>query len=206
MKLKASIMTCVVAGSVFLPSCAYMQTHKNIEESFRTHQGYTLQPELKLYKAGQKYYLAVGEQELRKHYPVIHDSVFMKQSNAPTYEIVSGGSQKMYREISAGTAQVLQRNDGYAELQTLSDELMQAGTPWLRQLPAGAAPCRIAAEIQGSEVTTSTGTVTETSPAAATILSTIDQVCIDWPGTVLYNVAIPVMAPFVFFYEFLNEQ
>ena len=38
------------------------------------------------------------------------------------------------------------------------------------------------------------------------ILSTLDEVIIDWPGTILYNLAIPVMAPFVFFHEFLDEK
>ena len=199
-------MTCIMAGTVFLPSCAYLQTHKNVEESYRTHQGYTMHPEIDLYQSGNQYYLGVTKQELRMHFPAINDSVFMTGRNNPTFEPTGEGGGKMYRQISNGTATVLQRTDGYAEMQTLSDELLSSTGNWLDKLPANAVKCGVKAEIQGESVTTTTGTSSETIPVSGQILSAIDQVVIDWPGTVLYNIAIPFMAPFVFFSEFLNEQ
>ncbi len=206
MTSRAFLRTCLLTGSVFLSSCAYMQTHKNIEESFSQHAGYQLSPDFQLFKAGKSYYLTIDRMSLKKTYPVIHDSIFLKDNNAPSLEPIAGTSATAYKEISAGTATVLQQNSGYADLSVLKDELNSSDTPWLDALPAGAVNCRIRAEIVGQAITWTDENASATTPTAIKILSTFDQLCIDWPGTVLYNVAIPVMAPFVFFHEFLNEH
>ena len=112
----------------------------------------------------------------------------------------------MYRQISSGTATVLQRTDGYAELNILCDELQNSSAPWIESLPTGAQSCSIKAEIVGSSITWPERNSATEAPLAIRALSTIDQVLVDWPGTILYNIAIPIMAPFVFFHEFLYEQ
>ena len=206
MTMTALVRTCLLAGTVFLSSCAYMQTHKNIEESSREHTGYTLNKEFELYRAGGKYYLAAEQKQLRVHYPVIHDSIFLSGNNAPEYRAINNETSKVYHEISAGTAMVLQRPDGYADMQVVSDELKDNSTPWLQALPGGASKCSIKAEIAGDTTTwPQPGSFTET-PISIQALSMADRILIDWPGTLLYNISIPVMAPFVFFHEFLNEQ
>ena len=108
--------------------------------------------------------------------------------------------------VSNGTAVVLQKNDGYADLSVLSEEMKSTDGAWLDTLPAGARRCTIQAEIAGQPTTWLSTASGNDTPIYASALGTLDQVIIDWPGTVLYNVAIPVMAPFVFFYEFLNEE
>ena len=206
MTIKHLMKTGLFTGAVFLSSCAYMQTHKNIEENHREHTGYHLGIDFQLYRAEGIYYLGVEKQQLRIHYPVIYDSIFLTDHNEPEFIRINNESTRVYRQISTGTATVLQRTDGYAELRVLCDELQNSATPWIESLPAGAQPCGIKAEIVGSSITwPEEGSATE-APLVIRTLSTVDQVLIDWPGTLLYNIAIPVMAPFVFFHEFLNEQ
>lgn len=206
MTSRAFLRTSLLTGSVFLSSCAYMQTHKNIEESFIQHDGYQLSPDFQLFKAGKSYYLSIDKMSLKKTYPVIHDSIFLKDDNAPSLEPIAGTSATVYKEISAGTATVLQQNNGYGDLSVLKDELNSSNTPWLDDRPAGAETCRIQAEIVGQTVTWTDKNSSTDLSTGIKILSTFDQVFIDWPGTLLYNVAIPVMAPFVYFHEFLNED
>lgn len=206
MTIGACIRSCILAGSALLSSCAYMQTHKNIEESYRQSTGYAITPSLELYKAGNEYYLAVEKMSVRMRYPVIHDSIFLTGSNEPVLERTNPDTQIVYRHISRGTALVLQAGDGYADLTTLSDELRNDGEPWLTSLPAGASRCHTKAEIAGKGITWKEEDESVSPPLSVCMLSTVDRVFIDWPGTILYNAAIPVMAPFVFFHEFLNDN
>lgn len=201
-----SLKSFLLVGSVFLSSCAYMQTHKNIQENYQEHTGYRLTPQLELYRAGGHYYLAAEKQQLRLHYPVIHDSIFLSGNNEPTLEKVNSDTVKVYRRISDGTAQVLQLQDGYATLPVLSDEIKNSSSPWLPALPAGAHRCTTQATVEGNPETWKEGEATREAPFSIRLLSKADQVLVDWPGTILYNVAIPIMAPFVFFHEFLNDK
>lgn len=206
MTTRSLIRTSLLTGSLLLSSCAYMQTHKNVEESFQQHIGYELSPNLELYRAGNNYFLAAEKKTLQRHYPAIHDSIFFTDNNEPTYE-ESGDKpgQAVYKPISYGTAAVLQSSNGYAALDVLSDELKSSDTPWVDQLSSQARRCDIKAEIVGQPITWLDATTSE-APLAAKVLSKLDEIVIDWPGTVLYNVAIPVMAPFVFFHQFLTED
>lgn len=203
---KHFLRTCLLTGSVLLSSCAYMQSHKNIEAAYQQHTGYTLSPDFELYRAGDTYYLGVTVNQLRKHFPIIHDSIFLKDKNEPELEIISTTAEKRYRPISRGTALVLQQNKGYADLTVLSDELKNTNSPWISELPPQARLCHTKAEIAGSGTTWIEDEGTHDTPAIIQVTSLLDQVFIDWPGTILYNAAIPVMAPFVFFYEFLNDN
>ena len=200
------ISTGLLTSCVFLSSCAYMQTHKNIEEYFTPRTGYHINQELELYQAGDHYYLAVDKQTLRVKYPAIHDSIFLKDDNEPEFISLQPDAPKVYMSVSKGTALVLQKNDGYADLSVLSEEMKNTDGAWLDTLPAGARRCTIQAEIAGQPTTWLSTASGNDTPIYASALGTLDRVIIDWPGTVLYNVAIPVMAPFVFFYEFLNEE
>lgn len=196
----------LVAVMAFLSSCAYMQTHKNIEEIGRQHTGYHLAAPLKLYRAGGQYYLAAEQQQLRIHYPIVHDSIFLNENNAPTYTSTGGKDTTVYFPISRGTGEVMQRQDDYVELETLKGELLDNAATCSATLPGAATECRIQAAVQGDSTTWITPEASTAPGIGTTILSTLDQVVIDWPGTVLYNAAIPFMAPFVFFHQFLTEE
>ena len=195
-----------VAVMAFLSSCAYMQTHKNIEEAGRQHTGYHLTNPLKLYRAGGQYYLAAEQQQLRIHYPIVHDSIFLNENNDPTFTSTSSGNPMVYFPISRGTGEVMLRQDGYVELNTLKGELQDSGATCSTTLPGGATECRIQATVQGDSATWINPEASTSPGIGTTILSTLDQVVIDWPGTVLYNAAIPFMTPFVFFHQFLTEE
>ena len=197
----------LIAAMACLSSCAYIQTHKNIEEAGRQHAGYHLNSPLKLYKGGGQYYLQAEQQQLRIHYPAIHDSIFLNQNNALTLTRTSGETSNVYFPISKGTGEVMQLQNGYVELETLKDELLDGQINSISSLPAGAHECTIRSTVQGEPVTWLAPAASEPGTNTGTaILSTLDKVLVDWPGTVLYNLAIPVMAPFVFFHQFLNEE
>lgn len=197
---------CLLAALAGLSSCAYMQSHKNIIEAGRQHKGYHLESPLKLYRAGGQYYLAAEQQDMQIHYPTIHDSIFLKGENSPTLSPRGTQSETIYFPLAAGTGEVMQRQDGFVELDTLRSELEASRSLCTSQLPAGAVECTIRADVQGSSVTWLNPAESTPAGTGHVLLGTLDRVLIDWPGTVLYNISIPVMAPFVFFHQFLNEE
>lgn len=193
-----------------LPSCAYMQTHKNVEEWGCHYEGGKLQKgDLALYAKEGRWYLSAPKAKFGKRYPIIHDSVFRKGDNEPWHEMIEGSEGGMaYFPISAGTASVLQRADGYADLSLLASEITSRQQEPLFHLP-GASRYPIRAEINatGKGYANLVGKRTpETPPAINKALSAVDFIAIDIPGTLAYNVAIPFMAPFVFFYEFFSND
>lgn len=198
----STLFICAIA----LSSCAYMQTHKNIEESARVMPGYHLASHVSLYKAGGNYYLELDTQKLRKHYPTIYDSILLKQNNAPWFTKAGQGDTKVYCPISEGTATVLQRKDGYSELSVLKAEVETSRKQWTDSLPEGARRCNISAELTGNAETWADEAAAPAVPVGMKVAGTLEQVVVDWPGTVLYNAAIPFMAPFVFFHQFLTEE
>lgn len=206
MMINSLLKTSLLTGCVLLSSCAYMQTHKNVEEFFTEQTAYHINHGLQLYRAGEDYYLAVEKQEVRVRYPIVYDSIFLKNDNDPSLDKVNQQTEMVYARISAGTAQVLQRKDGYAELSVLSIELQDTGQPFITSLPAGARLCKTQAEISGVPITWQNKDEIARPPLAARALGAIDRVVIDWPGTILYNASIPLLAPFVFFYDFFTEQ
>lgn len=206
MTFRSITSSLLLFSCIQLTSCAYMQTHKNIVEADTIRTGYELTTDIGLYRAGENYYVAISRQQLRKEYPIIHDSIFLTGNNTPTWHKVEDGETTVYYPVSAGTATVLQRQDGYASLHVLADELKNNSNFSLTSLPTGASRCTVKAEITGSDTIWEGNEPPTPCSTMTRIISTVDQVCIDWPGTIAYNVAIPVMAPFVFFHQFLNEN
>lgn len=202
-------VSCLVLAALALSSCAYVQTHKNVVEAFHTHHGYRVEQPLRLYSTGNAWYLAVQPEKLRLHYPVLHDSIFLDKVNSPEYRTIGqGGAPRFYR-VSAGTAHVLQRSDGYYTLASLVEEMRSINTEPVEKLPAGASPKPILAHMeieQGINVPSISARTPEKTPLAAKILGGLDFVLVDAPLTLAYNIAIPVMAPFVFFHDFLKED
>ncbi len=186
-----------------LSCCAYTQVHKNVEEQGRIFKGHQFAETSMVYHAGGQWFLAAAPAEFRLHHPTVHDSVFQGQTETEMRLVGTVGSALAYHPVSAGTAKVLMREDGYAELQTLADELKTYPGSWRSELP-GARAYPIRAQVVGKPVAI-TSTATPEHPTLGTrVLSSLVFVGVDVPGTVLYNVAIPFAAPFVFFGEFIS--
>lgn len=196
-----------------LSSCAYVQTHKNVEERFMQRAGDELASPLQLAKVGGTWYLCAEPSEagLVLQHPVIHDEVFFNEGNEPVLKAkVPGQGRGLFSAwpISEGTATVLMRADGYATLDMLSDEMKRHSSGRLERLPKHAVRYPIRAEIVGTEKSI----YLPSSPAQHKMewyekaLVQSDRVFVDWPLTLGYNCAIPFMAPVVFFYRFLNEE
>lgn len=205
-----------VLSLLSLSSCAYMQTHKCLEENFCRYSGYELESPLYLTMYKGQPYLVAEKTALHKSYPIVHDTIFFTDNNEPVYEKMPNGTPvRVMHRISAGTATVLQRGDGYADWETLCDELRSTPGDWV-PLPAGQGrlpvlamidtkPCR-AGEQHCRTIVEKADEENRRLPVGVRVLSAVDRCLIDWPGTVLYNVSIPVMAPFVFFRDFLSGE
>jgi len=193
-----------------LPSCAYMQTHKNVAEMGCYYEGGQLQKDsLGLFSQDGQWYLSASAAQFKKSYPLVYDSVFKRGDNAPKSKLIDGtASGSVFFPISAGTATVLQRKDGYARLSSLAAEIDSLqGVPCF-SLPRGVRhPILAEIDVQGND---SANVIRERRPettlALNKVLSAVDFVVVDIPGTLAYNVAIPFMAPFVFFYEFISKD
>lgn len=204
-----SFVTIILCSASLLNSCAYMQTHKNMEESFCSYQGYELATPLKLVQQGGTWYLAAHPVELKKHYPAVYDAILFTENNQPEMSINSRSDTWYLHRISGGTAMVLQRADGYASMTTLCDEIRQEGGAWI-PMQKGASVYPIKASLDHAEAAQERLVVQEDSRKPQTlstgiqVLSWANRILVDYPGTVLYNVAIPFMTPVQFFREFLQ--
>ena len=205
---KTTLLLLPVLGAAVLSSCAYMQTHKNIEEIGRSYKGIELKADnMSLHHKSGQWYISAPEGSYKKSYPLIHDEIFIKDDNAPTYTLLGTTGGRVYYPISAGTATCLQLSDGYAQTNALVTETLSSGKEPITDLK-GASTRTIRAEIADSKHPAMLiGSPTpEHVGIAQQIGSTVDMCTLDLAGTVLYNVAIPVMAPFRFFWEFCNED
>lgn len=201
-------MICMVIGTG-MSSCAYMQTHKNVIESTRVHHGFILEKPTHVYKQAGNWYLKVKGVQLEKQYPTIHDDVFQDGNNEPQYVISPRYNPGYYYiKLSAGTANVLQRQDGYATLETLKEEMaahyknrILADSTQMAAYPIRAeiAPCTKPMIYCGS-------TFQGERSLGNKVLTNTALIFVDTPGTLIYNLAIPIMAPVYFFTEFFKED
>ncbi len=196
----------LLAAATLLPSCAYMQTNKNVREMGRSYQGYKLTRPQHIYRSGNTWYVAATPATYRLSHDIMHDNVFRK-TNDPTMELQSEEATTIaYHAISADTAAILLREDGYAEGTTIAREIMASSTPWLDALPHASAHA-VKAQLAGEADTAITYSPQPAEvPFSYRVLSGLDFLLVDIPGTTIYNVAVPFIAPFVFFREFLSEQ
>ncbi len=203
-----------VLSVVLFPSCAYMQSNKNITEAGVQYEGCSLNAtELGLYNKGAQWYIKANAQQYSKHYPLFHDTMLLTDNNAPHFK-KSGHAEPVacYLPISAGTAATLRMTNGYANVIDLQDEicrlLPERPIRYAQELRGGVSH-RIAAHIEQADAeepaVLTFKQVNKPSPVRRA-LATADFILLDIPGTLAYNVAIPVMAPFVFFSEFLSED
>lgn len=201
---------------VGLSSCAYVQTHENVRECFIKRQGDELQDAtpLKLGKVGDSWYVCTRACTggVTKKYPMVHDEILFDRDNEPQLQAGQGIATKPHPTawpISSGTAMVLMREDGYATLDTLADEMIRNRAGRLNSLPRGMQFYPVKAQIAGTEKAAYLLTNGEAEPElnlAQQAVVQADRVLVDWPLTAAYNCAIPVMAPFCFFHQFLTEE
>lgn len=200
-----------IAFSCALSSCAYMQTHKNVSEIGTRYVGAEISTDsLSLYSRAGEWYLAAPKVLLERHYPIIYDTIYLNRDNDPTESVVEENSDGslLFMPISAGTAKVLQRQDGYAELASLLAESRASGKSAVESLPGGQVHT-IHADIETKGQDTAYYVfkrIPERPGRGIRCLSQLDKYSVDAIGTVVYNVAIPFMAPFRFFSEFFTED
>lgn len=201
------LQTVLMGVALLFNSCAYVQTHKSVEEIGTHYDGHILEKsKLHLYRSGDQWYLSARKAKLKLSYPLVHDSVFRRNDYSPTFRIMEEDSKETYHRIPASVATVLTRVDGYYQLSALAEELCTTPGEWLDSPPQGHI-VPISAEIAGEDSFKMQGSrVPKRKPISSLILGKLDFVVIDIPTTLAYNVAIPVMAPFVFFYEFITND
>ena len=207
--MKRLFLTAALTG-LFMSSCAYMQTGKNIKEGGKQYEGCELSADsLVLCSHHNNWYLAAPAETFRKSYPVIHDSVLLTGNNEARYQSLKKEKTLCYMPISDGTADTLRMKDGYATTQDLALEINRLSTtrPITTKL-SGATRHKIEGIIEGSDkpVVVTHSCHPEQVSLTRRILANIDFAVVDIPGTLAYNVAIPVMVPFVFFHDFLTQE
>lgn len=206
----------LVFAALAFSSCAYVQTHRNVQESFTYYDGQRLEAPLLLVQYQGIWYIAAHEceQGLRLRYPNVYDSVLgSSASNEPSWHRVEeqGRGAICYWPISAGTASVLMREDGYVSLPILRDEMLKHADARLSHLPKGAVQHAVRAHMDVPHETQEDAVyligekhADDSLPVRALVQT--DRVLVDWPLTLMYNCAIPFMAPVIFFRDFLNED
>ena len=204
---------CMVGVVGTLNSCAYTQFNKQITEKSTVYNGFAVELPLSLYSSQGGWYVKVRKLEIQKIKPFVHDSIMLTGTSKEalgTPKPFSHYTEYQYIKISDGTAAVLQRTDGYATLETLCDEL-KAGYAQgcVSELP-DSMQHRVYAQIkteQGNVAYVSADGQPIRKPGMGTkVLSKVALVCVDVPGTVIYNVSMPIMAPFIFFKDFLSNN
>lgn len=198
----------MVSAALLLSSCAYVQTHKNVQEMSTYYEGHLLDSStIGLYEHQGKWYLSARRAQYKLKYPIVHDEVLRKGDETPKFKLINTDTiHTIYHPISDTAAQILKRSDGYFRLKGLAEEINRTPGGWTDNLP-GATKHFIAADIAGpSHFYMEDKRVPDEPPMSDEILSKIDFVLVDVPGTLVYNVAIPIMAPFIFFQEFFENQ
>lgn len=188
-----------------------MQTHKNVAEIDAQYVGAELRADnVQLYSRAGEWYVAAPKVLLERHYPVIYDTVYLNRDNTPTESVAEkndDGSQ-LYMPISTGTAKVLQHQNGYAELPSLVKESYSSGKAAAESLP-GAQSHAVRAHIEtknGDVAYYVSDRIPKQSSLPIRVLSQLDKYTVDVVGTLVYNVSVPLMAPFRFFSEFITED
>lgn len=211
MNRRLSIIAALLCVTAAFTSCAYMQTHKQVAEMGCNYHGNIISKEdcstWNIYQSEGKWYIPTQEVTLYKDYPVVKDTILHTENNEPQYLIKEAKEPKKvaYFQISDGTAQVLIRRDGYANIEDLVSEITALSSTPKTALRGATkhpiladivAPCKKEKSIILGERTP------EDTPFINQLLSKVDLVLVDVPGTVLYNLAIPIMSPIKFFSEF----
>lgn len=200
----------LVLFSCLFPSCAYLQTHKNIKEIGAEYDGYILEKPTSIYRQGDQWYISAQQCKMQKEYPILHDNImFTQQNQQPRYVELhsSSGKKTVYVPLSEDTAYVLRQSNGYFTKDVLLQEIRSNADRIQEKLPRKSSHA-VLAEIQGEqrELALDATRSPKTPGAGLSALSWIDRVVIDWPGTLVYNVCIPFMAPFFFFSDFLSDN
>ena len=198
----------IVCIGFMLSSCAYIQTHKNVEEIGSYFNGQVFnRDQIALYQSGDQWYISATQALFKLRYPMVHDSVFRKYDENPTYKLTRKGPHStVYHPISAATAEVLRRPDGYFQLTALAEEVQKTPGAWVKELPHAQQYAITAMLDEPKQAYLEENRVPKKKPIYSYILGKLDFIAIDIPATLAYNVAIPFMAPFVFFYEFTTED
>lgn len=195
--------------ALMLCSCAYVQTHKNIKEKGNYIDGYVLSmSNIGLYKSNGQWYLSAQRGKFKQHYPAIHDTIFLRDTMKSELQMISSpaNAETTYHPISASAAGILQREDGYYQLPALADEIQRTTGEWVNVI-APAQRYEIRAEIEDDKpFYMEERRVLAKQSAMRNVLGVLDLVFVDVPATILYNISIPIMAPFVYFHEILNDD
>ncbi len=200
----------------FVPSCAYMQTSKQVAEIGCIYPAKQLTFDncstWNIYKHRGKWYISAKAIQLKKKYPTFKDTLLFVRNNEPWYELsddTTPSETLYYHTISEGTAKVLLMSDGYASIADLAKEIRDTPGEWVQVLP-GAKAYGVKAQLEGISATNNSYIIDTDSTyqrsLANKVLSTADCILVDVPGTVAYNVLIPFMAPFKFFSDFLSNN
>ncbi len=195
-----------LCSTLLLSSCAYTQVHKNVKQRGNFYKGFEADIPTNIYQSNGKWYIKGQKFKLRLKYPTIYDTVFL-ESGAPELVRVGDSLGVAYQEISSGTAIALRERNGYATLPLLQREMQELRTTPRDSLNNNATRHEIRAEIAQTHkpLRVTYAEASNRYSLATKSLSYLTFAAVDVPATLAYNVSIPFMAPFYFFYDSYSE-
>ncbi|MFI3243479.1 MAG: hypothetical protein R3Y56_04420 [Akkermansia sp.] len=210
--MKFPTLTATLLPLCLLASCATMQTHKNVRLSGIHFKGQAIHQPNQVFLSQGQWYLPASPTRLEKHFPSVDDPIFFGQEEPTFSPTETCYLAKCYLPISAGTAKILQDPQGYASLPVLQKEIEKrlAASPSHSlikdSLPHSQSfPVRAQFEPSTSPSIITDGKMSHQPGVANQFLAGLDLVFIDVPGTLIYNIAIPFMAPVYFFKNIIND-
>ncbi len=204
--MKCISLVCSLCCITLVSSCAYTQVHKNVKQRGNYYKGFEADAPTTVYESQGRWYLKGKKYHLRLHYPVIYDTVFL-EGGEPSLIHVGASLGDAYQEISQGTAIALRERNGYASLPILQREMQGLGATPISALAKNAKSHRVNAEIADADtpIRVTYANAKNQYRLATKSLSYLTFATVDIPGTLLYNISIPLMAPFYFFYDNYEE-
>lgn len=187
-------------------SCAQVQTHKNIRTAGQYYQGFQLTKPQHVYLSEGVWYLKTEKITLKENYPLINDPFFL-EIGAPQYEKVGKNQGSTYQSISKNTATILRCNDGFYELSMLADNIKKTSKLQIKDInPKKEYP--VLAKIDGDSTYVLLYQDHKKPKQNITYLSLsyLDRLLIDLPASIIYNISIPFITPFVFFNNFKKDN
>ncbi len=192
----------IVALVMLFNSCAYVQTHKNVEEMGSYYTGHVLDGQnMELVKSEGRWYIGAQAARFHLRYPIVHDSIFREKKGYPFFKQTKWSGEMEYHPITSYVADVLQTPNGFFDMEGLAQEIAKVPGPWKKSL-RNKQSYSIRAELSEKNFQMEESRIPQKKQPLNFLLGKLDFIVVDVPGTLLYNAAIPLMAPFVFFYEF----
>ncbi|MBT9449439.1 hypothetical protein ICN84_05040 [Akkermansia glycaniphila] len=211
--LRLILLTAAAAAAC--TSCSICRTSLDVAERGTTYEGYEITGVDAVWQKGGNYYVRCPHKQFRLHYPWVKDPVFRPELQ-PAYIPLPQEGETLYafHRISPDVAYALVHTNGFDMLNQLHTELDATPDAWIPEPSFSASGVRripskaiVGDKDKPSLQTAAIRSEKETSSAWAwQTLAVLDAIVVDIPGTALYNIAMPLIAPYRVIQDISNDN